>query len=86
MKTFYKKSGLKKVEYLKKYLNNHFNPLIFTNLCSQGEVTMCEGCVVVYKANMDIVVYVVGQRWENNELMLMMPLEAIFDSLSENIK
>ena len=44
---------------------------------------MCEGCVVVYRANLDVAVYVVGQKGENNELLLAMPLDAIFDALSD---
>ena len=47
---------------------------------------MCDGSVVVYKSNLDVIVYVVGQRWESNELLLTMPLETIFDALVETIK
>lgn len=46
---------------------------------------MCEGRIVVYRANLDLLVYVVGAS-EQNELMLASVLDTFCDALSEVIK
>lgn len=46
---------------------------------------MCESRIVVYRANLDVLVYVVGGL-EQNELLLACALDTFFDALSEIIK
>lgn len=46
---------------------------------------MCDGRIVVYRANLDLLMYFVGAP-EQNELMLAAILDTYFDTLSEVIK
>lgn len=46
---------------------------------------MCEGRIVVFRANLDLLVYVAGAP-EQNELMLATVLDTYCDVLSELIK
>jgi hypothetical protein len=46
---------------------------------------MLDGYVAVYRANLDVIVYVVGTAAQN-ELMLMTALDTYFDVLSEVLK
>ena len=49
------------------------------------EVTTCDGTIVVYRANLDIILYVVGKP-EQNELLLATVLETYYDVLTEVMK
>ncbi|PJF17774.1 hypothetical protein PSACC_02411 [Paramicrosporidium saccamoebae] len=49
------------------------------------EVVMCEGRVVVFRANLDLMVYVVGAA-EQNELLLSCVLDTFFETLAESLK
>lgn len=49
------------------------------------EVTTCDGTIVVYRANLDIILYVVGKP-EQNELLLATVLETYYDVLAEVMK
>lgn len=54
-------------------------------LMSVDEVTTCEGRIVVYRANLDVLLYVVGMP-EQSELMLATVLDTYYDVLTEVIK
>lgn len=49
------------------------------------EVVMCEGKIVVYRTNLDLMIYVVGQP-EQNELMLATVLDTFTDVLTDSLK
>lgn len=48
-------------------------------------MTTCEGHIVVYKANLDVILYVVG-RPQQTELLLACVLDTLYDTLTEVIK
>lgn len=51
----------------------------------QADIAMLDGFVAVYKANLDVIVYVIGSA-QQNELMLMSALDTYFEVLSEVLK
>lgn len=53
--------------------------------CLVDEVTTCEGHIVVYKANLDVILYVVG-RPQQTELLLACALDTLYDTLTEVVK
>lgn len=48
-------------------------------------MTICEGRIAVFKANLDVVVYLVGEL-DQNEVLLSYALETLFGVLLEVIK
>lgn len=51
----------------------------------EDEVAMLNGYVAVYRANLDLIVYVIGSAGQN-ELMLTCVLDTFFDVLTELLK
>lgn len=51
----------------------------------EDEVAMLNGYVAVYRANLDLVVYVVGSAGQN-EMMLTCVLDTFYDVLTELLK
>lgn len=49
------------------------------------EVVMLNGFVAVYRANLDVIVYVVGSSGQN-EMMMACVLDTFFDVLTELLK
>ncbi|KAJ8284569.1 hypothetical protein COCON_G00034190 [Conger conger] len=52
---------------------------------ADNEIAFVEGMTIVYKSSIDLVFYVVGSAQEN-ELMLMVVLNCLFDSLSQILR
>lgn len=55
------------------------------DMYNEDEVAMLNGYVAVYRANLDLIVYVVGTS-SQNELVLTCALDTIFDVFSELLK
>ncbi|XP_018581783.1 coatomer subunit zeta-1-like [Scleropages formosus] len=52
---------------------------------ADNEIAFLEGMTIVYKSSIDVFFYVVGSTQEN-ELMLMMVLNCLFESLSQILR
>ncbi|KAJ8384224.1 hypothetical protein AAFF_G00207720 [Aldrovandia affinis] len=65
----------------KNFERNVFNKTHKTD----SEIAFLEGMTIVYKSNIDLFFYVVGSAQEN-ELMLMVVLNCLFDSLSQILR
>lgn len=58
---------------------------VLNRVYDEDEVAMLNGFVAVYRANLDVIVYVLGTAVQN-ELMLSCVLDTIYDVFTELLK